>query len=82
MKWWGWVLGLVVAAVAAGATWWAFTSPTFVAGLIGVVVAAAWRWLAPKLFKRMDPATEQAMAEAYRRGQDWDPIAKRIRLDR
>ena len=45
---WLWIAAVVILIAAAGATWFAFQRPDFVAGLTAIAVAAAW-----KAFKSM-----------------------------
>lgn len=66
MKWlWLALAGLF--AVAAGATWFAFHDPNFVAGLTAVAVAAAWKAIAPKLKPKNFTADQ---LERIRRGEN------------
>ena len=65
-----WLAGLVLGVVAAGATWYAFTSPGFVAGLVGIPTAAAWRALAPKILEPYSKLEE--MRKHERSGGQWD----------
>jgi len=66
--WWG--IGAALLAAAALGVYFAFQSPTFVAGLTAAAAAAAWKAVAPAVVKRMDPAAEAAWRRAIRRGTD------------
>lgn len=66
---WLWLAGAVLLAVAAGGTWFAFQRPDFVAGLVAIAVAAAWKAIAPALLKRKTPEEEKLDNEAYARNQ-------------
>ena len=46
---WIWLAAAVLVAVAAGATWFAFQRPDFVAGLAAVAATAAFKALKPDL---------------------------------
>lgn len=73
MTWW-WLAVLPLAAVAGFALWRAFTSPSFVAGLIAYVTSATFKLLKPNLKKywaKHTPEEWEAIrktAEQARRG--------------
>ena len=73
MRWWIW-LGLAgLLAVAAGSVYFAFKSPTFVAGLTALASAAAWKAIKPVLVKPLTPQDQEAWrkAELAGRGDEW-----------
>lgn len=65
-----WLAGLALGVVAAVATWFAFSSPSFVAGLAGIAATAAFRAIAPKILEPYSKVDE--LNEAKRRGEEWD----------
>ena len=68
---------VVLLAVAAGSTWFAFQNPSFVTGLVAVAANALWAAIMPVILKRMTPEQEAAMRKADSRGQSWDPWKKK-----
>lgn len=74
-----WVAGAALFAVAALAVWYAFQSPAFVSGLLGVALLAAYKAIQPVLLKRMTPAQEADLQRATRRAQEWDNFRKKPR---
>jgi pimeloyl-ACP methyl ester carboxylesterase len=65
---WLWLSGAVILAVAAVAVWYAFQRPDFVAGLVAVATAAAWKALAPAIVKRKSADEEAIWRDAIREG--------------
>ena len=72
---WLWISLAVLLAVAAGATWLAFSDPVFWTGLVAAIVAN----LMPIILKRMAPELEAKMRQAVREGLRWDNFRKRPR---
>lgn len=66
---WLWLAGALLLAVAAGATWFAFQRPDFVAGLVAVAVAAAWKAFAPVILKPETPEAREKRIEAFKRNE-------------
>lgn len=75
---WVWIGGAALLGVAALSTYWAFQSPTFVAGLAALAAGAAWKAIAPAVAKRRTPDDEREMHEAYR-GADQGAALERKR---
>lgn len=65
-----WLIGAVLLAAAAFGVYFAFQSPTFVAGLSALAAAAAWKAIAPAISKPLPPAELEARQKAYRQGDD------------
>ena len=72
-----WLVGAVVIMAAALATWFAFQSPQFVAGLAGLAAAAAWKAIAPAVLKRMDKDTEARWRACELHGGKWNNRTKK-----
>ena len=70
---WLWLGGAALLGVAAYSVYAAFSSPTFVAGLVALAAASAWKAVAPAITKRMTPEDEAAWRKAERagRGDEW-----------
>ena len=66
----GWAIGAVILAVAAASLWFAFQSPTFVAGLAALAAGAAWKAIEPTIAKRRTPEEEKALHRAERAGEE------------
>jgi len=64
-----WLGGAVILGVAAISVYWAFQSPTFVAGLTALAAGAVWKALAPAIAKRMTLEDEAAWQAAERAGR-------------
>ena len=64
-----WVIGAVLLGAAALGAYWAFQSPTFVAGLTALAAAAAWKVIAPAVARRRAPEDEKKDAAEYRAGR-------------
>lgn len=64
---WGWLVGAVLLGVAGLSVYYAFQSPTFVAGLSALAAGAAWKAIKPVLEKPEAPEDRAARQEAYRR---------------
>ena len=74
-----WAAGAVLLGVAALATYWAFQSPTFVAGLAALAAGAAWQAVKPIVTKPLSPKDTAAKNKAVRGadgGDNW--IRKRL----
>lgn len=65
-----WAVGAVLLGVAALGVYWAFQSPTFVAGLSALATAAAWQAIKPAITKPLSKEELAARQKAYRRGDD------------
>lgn len=78
MRWW-WLIAAILLGVAAVSVYGAFQSPTFVSGLLGVALLAAYNAIQPALMKRMTPQQEAEFQRAARRAQQWDHFRKRPR---
>lgn len=76
MRWWLWAGLAVLFAAAAGSVYFAFQSPTFVAGLTAFATAAAWKAIQPAITKPLTPDDLEARQKAYRSGND-DWLRKR-----
>lgn len=72
-----WLVGAALFAVAALAVWFAFQSPTFVAGLTAIAAGMAANAIVTKVTARMSPEDEAAWREAERRGQGDEWLRKR-----
>lgn len=82
MIWWLWVGGVLLFLVAAGAIWYRFGNPKWVAGLATAFVGMAINAFLPVLIKRMDSKVEEQWREATKRGQEWDFARNRPREKR
>ena len=74
MRWWIWLGLAAILGVAAGSVYFAFQSPTFVAGLTALASAAAWKAIKPVILKEETPEAREERAKAYRRADgdnDW-----------
>ena len=78
MIWW-WLIGAALFGVAALAVWFAFHSPSFVAGLSALAAAAAANAIVTKVKTRNSPEVEARMHDCLRRGGQWDNFRKRCR---
>lgn len=76
---WGWLIGAVLLGVSGLSVYYAFQSPTFVAGLAALAAGAAWKAIAPVVAKRNSPDVEARMHDCIRRGGEWDNFRKRCR---
>lgn len=68
--------GAALLGVAALSVYFAFQSPTFMAGLMAVAGAAIWKALAPAIAKPLPPDELAKRQREYRRGND-DWLRKR-----
>lgn len=73
MKWWVWAVGAGLLGVAAFSVWYAFQSPTFVAGLTTLAAGVAAKAIKEKVVARLPPNEEAAWREAEKagRGDEW-----------
>lgn len=67
-----WASGAVLLGVAALGFYWAFQSPTFVAGLSALAAAAAWKAIAPAVAQRRAPEDEAKDRAEHRAGHGDD----------
>lgn len=67
---WLWICGALLFLVAAAAIWVAFQRPDFVAGLVAIAIAAAWKAMAPALAKDFSPERAKEVSAAVREGRD------------
>lgn len=74
-----WLVAAALLGVAAISVYWAFQSPTFVAGLSALAAGAVWKAVAPAVAKRNSPEIEARMRDCVRRGGEWDNFRKRCR---
>lgn len=73
---WAWLIGGVLILAAAGGVYYAFQSPTFVAGLTAIAAAAVWKAVAPTIAKPLPPEELAKRNASLRRGND-DWLRKR-----
>jgi len=76
---WIWLILAALTAAAAGAVWFAFQSPDFVAGLTALAIGAAVKAVMPAIAKPMSQADQKAFRDCVRRGGEWDHIRKRCK---
>lgn len=76
---WLWLILAALAAAAAGAVWFAFQSPDFVAGLTALAIGAAVKAALPVITKPMSQADQKAFRDCVRRGGEWDHIRKKCK---
>ena len=76
---WLWLILAALAAAAAGAVWFAFQSPDFVAGLTALAIGAAVKAALPVITKPMSQANQKAFRDCVRRGGEWDHIRKKCK---
>ncbi len=70
MNGFGWIIAIILIGAAAGGIFFAFRSPSFVAGLTAIVVEAAWSKLKPglgRLFRYTPPKDEAERKERARK---------------
>jgi len=67
-----WAAGAVLLGVAALGVYWAFQSPTFVAGLSALAAAAAWKAISPAITKPETPDDRVKRIDEYRKGHGDD----------
>ena len=67
MTWW--VVGLALVGVAGLSVYFAFRSPTFVAGLTALASAAAWKAIKPVIVKQRSPDDQAKDQKDYKAGR-------------
>lgn len=73
-----WAAGAVLLGVAALGVYWAFQSPTFVAGLSALAAVAAWKAIRPVVARPMSEGDTKAKNAAERRGDGDNWIRRRL----
>ena len=76
MRYW-WIGGALLLGVAAISVYFAFSSPTFVAGLTALASAAAWKAIKPAIMKPETPEDRASRQDAYRRADGDNDFRRR-----
>ena len=61
---WIWIAAAILTGVAAFSVWFAFQRPDFVAGLVAIAAAAAWKAFGPVLLKSSPETQARAKQDA------------------